>query len=119
MTDAREYCPPGKEFFGEVANSAYTVPRLLTPVSSPLLHLRSKGKQPMRLLAAFLLLVVIWFVCLLPVSAQYAHFARPTDTILVNGNTALNGAATYEARVLLTANSPGLIFRESRDDGNY
>ncbi len=45
--------------------------------------------------------------------ANYALFADPTDTISINGNTTLDGAATYEARIQLRG-ATGKIFNEWR-----
>lgn len=59
--------------------------------------------------AAWLVLGTPFLVQALP--AQFAIFARPTDTVHVSGNTFIGSQATYEARVLLFGDT-GVMFNE-------
>lgn len=44
--------------------------------------------------------------------AQFAHFARNTDTIEISGSIVLGSSATYEARVIPTTDVLGKIYNE-------
>jgi len=59
----------------------------------------------------FLLLLTLGLVAAQPCIAGYASFSRTTDTIQVSGGTILGSTATYEARVMLTAQG-GEIYDE-------